>query len=88
MSIQKATEIVKAWRNYAFKDPEIEIIAKQRADTCGTCDNAVFSKVLNVFVKDKNEKVQGYKCKLCGCPLAALTRNTGEYRCKENKWEK
>lgn len=88
MSVQKATEIIKSWRNYCFSDPEVEEIAKKRAEVCSGCEHAKFSKMLNVFVKDANEKIQGYKCNRCQCPLSALTRNTGQYKCRENKWEK
>lgn len=91
MSEIKAIDIIKAWGNYIFPDAEIEKVAKERAEVCSACDYARPSRVLNVFIKDKNQKVQGYKCTACpGCPISAKTRDMsrGKDGCPKGYWER
>lgn len=34
----KVQEILEGWKNYTFPNPEVEVIAKERAAICGVCE--------------------------------------------------
>ena len=57
--MNKLQEIINGWKNYTFKNPEIENIAKNRAKICSNC-----SKLR------KNNT-----CKICGCYIPAKVRS-------------
>lgn len=42
--IKKLKEIYSGWSNYAFPNPNIEILAKKRALICAECINNINSK--------------------------------------------
>lgn len=52
-------EIYNGWKNYAFKSPEIEKLAKKRAEICADCP------------KLTNKKT----CSVCGCYIPAKVRS-------------
>lgn len=66
------TDIVEGWKNLFVKDPDIEPIAKERAEVCSKCRYASRKEVI---------------CTLCGCPLAAKTR-TKKNTCPIGKWKR
>jgi hypothetical protein len=72
--MNKLQIIVDGWKNFVFKNPEVEKIAKQRALICSSCDNCV-------LISGK-----GVGCSKCMCPFASKLRATGE-RCPIGKWE-
>ena len=55
----KLEEIISGWKNYVFKNPAMEEIAKQRVRKCLECDKL-----------KKN-----YTCRICGCYIPAKTRS-------------
>lgn len=55
----KLQEIISGWKNYTFKNPEIENIAKNRAELCSNCSQ----------LRNNNT------CKLCGCYIPAKVRS-------------
>lgn len=52
-------EIYSGWKFYAFKSPEIEELAKNRAKTCVSCKELRRNKT----------------CKICGCFVPAKVRS-------------
>jgi len=52
-------EIVTGWKNYIFKFPEMESIAKDRLKICLSCDQ----------LRSNNT------CKSCGCYIPAKVRS-------------
>ena len=98
--------IKEGWTNYlkyhftGEAPPEIEELAKSRADICKICPSLVEStaftviktlmpdgKVFESLTKDKlaGEKVQGYKCAECGCGFPANVFAPNK-NCPINKW--
>jgi len=77
--------ILEGWFYYAFKNPVKEKTAKKRAEICAGCDEKKKSNILTIIIGDKVKEIQGYKCKLCDCPLSAKVRSPDEY-CKLKKW--
>mgnify|MGYP001607181442 CR=1 FL=1 len=74
--IKKSVNITEAWINVVISTPEVEALAKEREKVCNTCNSRTeIMKVNGISV---------YKCKECGCPLAALLRSNES--CKLNKW--
>ena len=89
--------------NYFYKGdtpPEIEKMAKSRADICKSCPSLVKSNVFTVIKtlmpngnvtetltpkKLAGDKVQGYKCGECGCGFPANVFAPGN-KCPINKW--
>lgn len=79
--------IASGWKNYIFKSPTIEELAKTRAKICAECphfsDKHPFKGKL---MPDKTiEPIEGVACTLCGCPLSAKLRQVLE-QCPEKKW--
>ncbi|MCT4665618.1 MAG: hypothetical protein N4A45_10330 [Flavobacteriales bacterium] len=76
--------ILEGWKNYAFENPEIEELAKKRAEICHTCD--LKKKTLIDVLEDyRIIKAKGYVCGQCNCPLSSKLRVKNE-KCPENKW--
>lgn len=70
----KLKEIATAWKNVLSKDNEVEMVAKERMDTCNQCP---FKKqMFGVAV-----------CGLCHCPLVAKTRSLLN-SCDRGAWER
>lgn len=61
-AINKAEEIMMGWKNFVFKDPKNEIIAKYRLEECLKC-------------LDVKHKLGVYYCGICKCPIAAKARS-------------
>ena len=70
MNIKK---ILKAWKNVAITNEEIEAIADQRSAICNKCRNK--ERMLGIDV-----------CAACHCPLIAKQRSP-ENSCPLGLWE-
>ena len=57
--MSRLNEIYVGWKNVAFKNPEIEEVAKNRAKICVLCKN----------LRGNNT------CKICGCYIPAKIRS-------------
>jgi len=57
--MSRLSEIFDGWKNYAFPNPSIEELAKERIEICVDCDK----------LKKNNT------CKLCGCYMPAKVRS-------------
>lgn len=79
--LEKFKQIAEGWKNYYFRDPEIEKMAQERATICAGCN---FN---NNGVCDPNqcEEVDGKEVCGCGCPLDKATRSPNK-ECPKNKW--
>ena len=69
-------EIYAGWKNYAFKNPRIEKIAKDRIDVCVAC---VDEKTGNPGITNKKT------CRYCGCFIPAKIRSFTS-KCPLRKW--
>ena len=76
--------IIDGWYYVLVKNPEIELIAKQRAEHCKDCKHAVNKKILK-FIDNNLLEVEDKVCDLCNCPLIAKLRSINE-NCKLKKW--
>lgn len=70
------TEIYSGWKNYAFKNPVMEKIAKNRIDICVKCKDPKTGK--SGITKLKT-------CRFCGCYIPAKTRSLTS-KCPLKKW--
>lgn len=86
-AINKLSAILEGWKNYAFKSPEIEKMAKQRAEICSNCDYADPEHPIRALVMPEKAiaEIKGMACTLCGCPLSTKLRVPFE-RCPDKKW--
>ena len=75
MEIDTISYILDGWRNYAFKNKEVEASAKAKAEICATCENAVMSVWDDVLPDTTLVEVKGMKCNICDCPLSTLLRS-------------
>lgn len=76
--IEKVKQIVEGWKNFAIKDPLIEAEAKKRAEICAKCPN----------MADHTLGIDGlWRCKVCNCPIAMLTRSMSA-ECKHEEGAK
>lgn len=66
----KLQEIINGWTNYAIKNPQIEKLAKERAEFCVDCSQL---------------KNNTNSCKICGCYIPAKIRST-KSKCPLKKW--
>lgn len=66
--------ILNGWSNLIWPSPEVEALAKERAEACAECDHMVLIQGI------------GAGCEKCFCPIASKVRATGE-RCPIGKWE-
>lgn len=75
-------QIIEGWKNVIWENPQVELVAKERASICSTCD----FNVDNVCSSEKtgftihNNPVNG-----CGCPLIAKTRSMST-SCPKGLW--
>lgn len=84
--IKNLRAIYDGFKNYNFPDPEIEKIAKERAEICASCPHANKNHPFKLLLDDKSTKnITGMGCDICHCLLSAKVRTmlTG---CPEKKW--
>lgn len=88
MNTEIFESIVVGFKNYAFKSPEIEEMAKQRAEKCAACPHANPKYIFKALRDRKLEMIEGLACNICGCLLSAKTRSPLE-SCPDNpkRWE-
>jgi hypothetical protein len=72
--VSKVALIAIGWKNFLWQTPQVEAIAKKRAEICAACDH--FAVIMN----------SGAVCDKCLCPIASKVRAPGE-RCPKGKWE-
>lgn len=84
--LDKLKSIADGWVKYAFENPETETMARQRADVCAICPDAVYSEFTHL-IDSKPEIQQGMVCRQCACPLSRKTRSKNE-NCPLGKWQK
>ena len=77
--------IVKGFSNLIFNDPEVELLATQRAKICALCPYAEKSGIYSIIIDNKTTQIQGMKCGRCGCNLSAKVRSVAD-SCPINKW--
>lgn len=78
--------IASGWKNYIFKSPTIEELAKTRAKICAECPNFNDKSPFKKMLPDKSiEIIEGVGCGLCGCPLSAKLRQVLE-NCPDKRW--
>lgn len=68
--MSKFEEIVSGWKNYFFKDEEVENKAKVRLKICLECNH----------INNSNDK-----CTICGCFIPAKVRSL-KSKCPKSKW--
>lgn len=79
------SNIVEGFANHIFDNPQMEVVAKQRAKICATCPFAKQSNVMKVVIVDnKTKEIQGLYCDACGCNLSAKVRSNTY--CPKGKW--
>lgn len=66
----KLQEIIDGWKNFTFKNSEIEALAKDRARICVNCPQL---------------KQNVNACKICGCYIPAKVRSI-KSKCPLKKW--
>lgn len=70
----KFEEIYVGWKNYVFRNPEMENVAKKRLKICVDC------KI------NKKSGITPYNtCRVCGCYISAKVRSK-KSNCPLNKW--
>ncbi len=85
MIMSKFLNILDGWKNYAFKDESVEVLAKSRAEVCSKCPFADRGSYQKLMPDYSMKEVQGMKCNKCGCPLSTKLRATDE-KCPLKKW--
>ncbi len=91
MSTSKLTSILSGWKNFIFPTPEIEELAKVRAEICSQCEYSDMEYPFKAFIpeKVKNKEplpiIKGAGCTQCGCPLSSKLRSVKE-KCPKDKW--
>ena len=79
--------IASGWKNYIFKSPTIEELAKTRAKICSECPHFSDKHPMKRIMPDKSiKKIEGVACSLCGCPLSAKLRQVLE-SCPDKRWD-
>lgn len=74
----KFKEIKEGYQNLAFRNEEIEKLAKERRSICNSCEYNSENKG-GLF----NESIP--HCTLCGCILSAKVRSR-DSECPKGKW--
>lgn len=78
--------IASGWKNYIFKSPTIEELAKTRAEICSKCPHFDPNKPFKKIMPDKSiTKIEGAGCGICGCPLSSKLRQVLE-NCPDKRW--
>ena len=88
MNTEIFESILTGFKNYAFKSPESEEMAKQRAEKCAECPHANPKYKCKLFKDKKLIPIEGPGCNLCGCLLSAKVRSPLE-SCPDDpkRWE-
>ncbi len=73
--MSKLSFIIQGWKNYTFKDKQVEDSAKKKAEICASCEHAVKSVWDEVLPDTTLVEVKGMKCNLCDCPHSTLLRS-------------
>ena len=78
--------IASGWYNYLNTTSYTRKLMRYRLNICDTCPSKVqLNKLGQIVIKAINEEGNLYKCKECGCPLAAKTASLNE-KCPLEKW--
>ena len=89
LAIDKLGSILSGWKNYAFENQEIEILARERALECAKCELSDVSWYAEV-IDDKITDIKGMVCKGCAgvvkCPLSSKLRSKVE-TCPKSHWK-
>lgn len=82
----KTKDIITGFSYLVVKDTEAEKIATKRAEICGACPHAKYSKTINTIVVGETiHKIKGMYCDRCGCSLTGKIRDE-EQKCPIFKW--
>jgi len=73
--LDKLKYILEGWTNYTFKSETVELLAKDKATICATCENARISIWDDVLPDATLKEVEGMVCGICNCPLSTLLRS-------------
>lgn len=68
------SEIYSGWKNYAFKNPEVEKLAKERVIKC-----------INCRINNKPGMRPNKTCIVCGCFIPAKVRSE-KSKCPIKRW--
>lgn len=85
--IETFGKIAEGWKNFIFKSPTVEELAKVRAKICSTCPH-IKEMSFKIPVKETIEEAKAMYCGKCGCPVSALVRVVSN-ECgdpKERRW--
>lgn len=79
-------DIASGWYSFINATPYTKKLMKYRLSICETCPNKVILDPVTKFIVKKIDSTTVLcKCKLCKCPLSALTANL-KSECKIGKW--
>jgi hypothetical protein len=79
-------DIASGWYNYLNATPYVKKLIGQRLAICDSCPSKQqLTKMGQILVKSVNEEGNLFKCKECGCPLAAKTASL-KSSCPLGKW--
>jgi len=80
----RISKIANGWKNYLSGTTTEE--ERRRAAICKACPHAIMGTWEKLLPDFELKEVQGLKCNICKCPLAAKIRSTNE-KCPLNKWK-
>lgn len=82
----KLRAIVSGFKNYHFPSEKIELIAKERAKICASCEHSNPSHAFKLLLEDQStQDINGMGCNICHCLLSAKVRQLFE-GCPLKKW--
>jgi hypothetical protein len=88
IKIKKLKLIFDGWKNYAFENKEVEVLANKRAEFCAKCPFAVIGNI-SIFINDDIKETEGLVCDRCDtkikCPISMKIRSINE-KCPEKLW--
>lgn len=79
--IDKVESITEGWKNFVFKNNEVEQVAKERAEICIVCPHRK-----EIAIELRNENIGKLACDICDCPLSSKLRSMME-SCPDGRWE-
>lgn len=68
---EKVNSIYDGWKNWIKRNPDREVLARERADVCANCIHSTF--------------INNLICKKCGCIIPAKIRSRKE-KCPLKLW--
>lgn len=87
VTLKNLRAIHQGWKNYIWKSPTIEELAKERATICAQCPHFIKNKTFEVMLHDRSvEKIEGAACQKCGCPLSIKLRQILS-GCPDERWD-